>query len=43
MLSEDGRHRLAWSGPRVGGHAAQQLQLLSVVGTTRFSPARPQE
>jgi hypothetical protein len=34
MLSEDGRHRMVWYTPRVGGQAAQQLQLLNVVGTT---------
>ena len=37
MLSEDGRHRLVWYSPRVGGQAARQLQLLTVLGTTRFS------
>lgn len=37
MLSEDGRHRLVWYSPRVGGEAAQQLKLLSVVGTTEFA------
>jgi transcriptional regulator with XRE-family HTH domain len=43
LLSEDGRHRLVWYSPRVGGQAAQQLELLTVVGTTRFSPAEPRE
>jgi transcriptional regulator with XRE-family HTH domain len=37
MLSENGRHRLVWYTPRVGGTAAQQLRLLAVVGTTRFT------
>jgi transcriptional regulator with XRE-family HTH domain len=36
MLSEDGRHRLVWYSPRVGGEAARQLQLLTVVGRTSF-------
>jgi len=37
MLSEDGRHRLVWYTPYVGGRAAQQLRLLSAVGATRFA------
>lgn len=41
MLSEDGRHRLVWYSPRVGGQAARQLRLLTVVGTTEFSPNGP--
>jgi transcriptional regulator with XRE-family HTH domain len=39
MLSEDGRHRLVWYTPRVGGQAAQQLQLLTAVGATQFTGA----
>jgi transcriptional regulator with XRE-family HTH domain len=38
MLSADGRHRLVWYVPRPGTEAAQQLQLLTVVGSTRLSP-----
>jgi transcriptional regulator with XRE-family HTH domain len=33
MLSEDGRHRLVWYTPQVGGAATEQLQLLMVVGS----------
>ena len=39
MLSEDGRHRLVWYSPKVGGAAAQQLELLTVVGSTPFTDA----
>jgi len=34
MLSTDGRHRLVWYAPSPGTEAAQQLQLLTVVGST---------
>jgi hypothetical protein len=37
LLSEDGTQRLVWYSPRVGGTAAEQLQLLGVVGGTRFA------
>ena len=37
LLSEDGTQRLVWYSPRVGGAAAEQLQLLGVVGGTRFA------
>jgi transcriptional regulator with XRE-family HTH domain len=37
MLSEDGRHRLVWYTPKVGGTAAQQLELLAVVGGSTFT------
>jgi transcriptional regulator with XRE-family HTH domain len=36
MLSDDGRHRLVWYSPRAGTAAAEQLQLLAVVGSTRL-------
>lgn len=36
MLSENGRHRLVWYSPRPGGRAAEQLQLLNVIGATPF-------
>lgn len=39
MLSEDGRHRLVWYTPAVGGQAAQQLQLLTAIGPTQFTAA----
>lgn len=42
MLSEDGRHRLVWYTPRVGGRAAEQLELLTVVGMTPFNTAGQQ-
>jgi transcriptional regulator with XRE-family HTH domain len=38
MLSADGRHRLVWYSPRAGTEAVQQLQLLTVVGSTRLDP-----
>jgi hypothetical protein len=38
LLSEGGTQRLVWYSPRVGGTAAQQLQLLGVVGAMRFAP-----
>ncbi len=42
MLSTDGRHRLVWYSPRAGTEDAQQLQLLTVVGTARLtSPDQP--
>jgi hypothetical protein len=41
MLSEDGLHRLVWYSPRVGSAAAQQLKLLSVVGTAEFADDGP--
>ncbi|GHJ37340.1 helix-turn-helix transcriptional regulator [Streptomyces sp. TS71-3] len=37
MLSEDGRQRLVWYSPQAGGEAAEQLRLLTVVGTTAFT------
>jgi transcriptional regulator with XRE-family HTH domain len=41
MLSEDGRHRLVWYSPHAGSEAVRQLELLTVVGTTRFDSANP--
>jgi transcriptional regulator with XRE-family HTH domain len=38
MFSDDGRHRLVWYSPRAGTEAARQLELLSVVGSTRMHP-----
>lgn len=37
LLSTDGRHRLVWYSPRAGTDAGQQLELLTVVGSTRLA------
>ncbi|MGC5413413.1 transcriptional regulator, partial [Streptomyces sp. DT225] len=39
LLSEDGRQRLLWFTAPPGSPAAEQLELLSVVGTQELSAA----